>query len=369
MREPIRILHVLGGLTLGGAESRIMDLYRNLDRTEIQFDFLVHSAKEQHFDKEIEVLGGNIYRIPRFKVYNWFSYRKALKQFFSEHKEFRAVHGHMTSTASIYLLIAKKAGIAITIAHARSAGVDSGLKGVITKILRYPLKYKADYCLACSKEAGEAVYGRRWADKGRVEVIPNAIAVEKYVYNAMTRKTLREELDIQDKLVIGHVGSFRMAKNHTFLIKVFEEIYKRRKDAVLFLVGAGELMENVKQQVTEAGLEKVVHFVGNKVDVSPYYQVMDYLVFPSFFEGLPGTVIEAQTAGLRCLISDAITKEVKITDLVDMYSLEQTAAEWAARILQGAVYERKSRFEDVQKAGFDIKTQIEKYKKIYELDK
>ena len=123
MKEPIRILHVLGGLSLGGAESRIMDLYRNIDRQEIQFDFLVHSSQKEHFDEEIEALGGRIYRVPRFKIYNLFDYKKAVNNFFDEHHEFRAVHGHMTSTASIYLPIAKASGIPITIGHARSAGV------------------------------------------------------------------------------------------------------------------------------------------------------------------------------------------------------------------------------------------------------
>ena len=212
MSEPIRILHVLGGLNLGGAESRIMDLYRNLDRNEIQFDFLVHSAAEQYFDKEVEKLGGRIYRVPQFKLYNLFSYKRALRRFFAEHHEFRTVHGHMTSTASVYLPIAKKAGVPITIAHSRSAGVSGGLKGIATKWLRRSLKHRADYCLACSKEAGEAVFGKKWVEQGKVEVIPNAIDASKYVFDEEKRRKMREDLEIQDKFVIGHVGSFREPK-------------------------------------------------------------------------------------------------------------------------------------------------------------
>ena len=245
--NPIRVLHVLGTTNLGGAESRIMELYRCIDRRKVQFDFLVHSAKEEHFDKEILALGGNVYRIPRFKIYNWFHYKKALKHFFAEHKEFRAVHGHMTSTASIYLPIAKKAGVPITLAHARSAGVPGGLKGILTKWLRSSLKKKTDYCLACSKEAGEAVFGKKWSDKGRVEVIPNAIAAKKYVYDESIRNAMRAELGVEDKLVIGHVGSFREPKNHVFLIQIFAEIYKKRPDAVLLLLGEGALMEQIKK--------------------------------------------------------------------------------------------------------------------------
>lgn len=365
MEEPIRILHVLGGLALGGAESRIMDLYRNIDRQEIQFDFLVHSSQKEHFDEEIETLGGRIYRVPRFKVYNICSYRRAIKSFFAAHHEFRAVHGHMTSTASIYLPIAKKAGVPITIGHARSAGDAPGLKGLITKLIRYPLKYRADYCLACSKKAGETVYGKRWVKKGKVEVIPNAIDAGKYVYNESARTELRNRMGLADKFVIGHVGSFRVAKNHTFLIQIFEQIYQKRNDAILILLGEGSLMEGIRQQVLEAGLSDVVWFLGNKSDVDSYYQIMDYLVFPSLYEGLPGSIVEAQTSGLRCLVSDAVTSEVGITDLVEFYSLDRTAQEWAAHILETADYIRESRLDNIKRAGFDIRAQAARYSEIY----
>lgn len=365
MKEPVRVLHVLGGLSLGGAESRIMDLYRNIDREKLQFDFLVHSGKEEHFEKEIAVLGGNVYRIPRFKVYNWFGYKKALRDFFAAHHEFAAVHGHMTSTASIYLPIAKKAGIPVTIGHARSAGVPAGLKGFLTKCIRYSLKYRTDYCLACSRAAGEAVYGKKWVEKGKVEVIPNAIDAEKYAYDENVRKMRREKLGVADKLVIGHVGSFREPKNHKFLLEIFAEIHRQREAAVLLLLGDGALVETVKKQTAKLGLEKVVFFLGNQSEISPYYQAFDYLVFPSLFEGLPGTVIEAQTSGLRCLISDAITTEVGITELVTFYSLEKTAGEWADYVLKHCDYKRADRLSEVKKAGFGIESQIERYKEIY----
>lgn len=365
MKEPIRILHVLGGLSLGGAESRIMDLYRSTDRQKMQFDFLVHSSKKEHFDEEIEALGGRIYRIPRFKVYNWFSYKGALKRFFAQHHEFRAVHGHMTSTAAIYLPIAKKAGVPIVIGHARSAGVAGGLKGLLTKWLRRPLKHRADYCLACSREAGEAVYGKKWVDAGRVEVIPNAIDAAKYEYDENVRNEMRQGLGLSDKLVIGHVGSFREAKNHVFLIQIFAEIYKKRKDAVLLLLGDGTLRETIEKQVSEAGLTQAVRFLGNQAKVSPYYQAMDYLVFPSLYEGLPGTVIEAQAAGLRCLVSDAVTKEAGVTELAEFFSLQKAASEWAAHVVENCGYERKSRLSDIQKAGFDISAQAARYEEIY----
>ena len=365
MKEPVRILHVLGGLSLGGAESRIMDLYRSIDREKMQFDFLVHSSGEEHFDKEIKSLGGNVYRIPRFKVYNWFGYRKALKRFFAAHHDFRAVHGHMTSTASIYRPIAKRAGVPLAIAHVRSAGVPAGIKGIVTRILRLPLKYKADYCLACSKDAAISAYGRRWVKKGRTEVIPNAIDAKKYVYDAAVREEMRRRLKLEGKFVIGHVGSFRSPKNHVFLLQIFFEIYKRQKNAVLLLLGEGVLMETVKKRAEELGIAQAVFFLGNQAEVSRYYQAFDYLLFPSLYEGLPGTVVEAQTAGLRCLISDTITQEVGITDLTTFYSLQKTAAEWADYIIAHSAYERTGRLLEVKRAGFDIEEQAKRYQEIY----
>lgn len=365
MSEPIRILHVLGGLSLGGAESRIMDLYRSIDKEKIQFDFLIHTDKEQYFEKEIEELGGKVYRVPRFKVYNWFSYKRDLKQFFSHHKEFAVVHGHMTSTASIYLDYAKKEGHAVTISHARSAGVEGGFKGIVVRLLRKRLVEKSDYCLSCSGKAAEAVFGAENFKQGKVRVIPNAIQGDKYRYNELKRQDCRDELGLFDKFVVGHVGSFRPAKNHEFLIKIFKEIHKIHNNAVLLLVGGGELMEQIKEQVKETGLSDCVIFAGVKSDVSPYYQAMDCLVFPSLFEGLPGTVIEAQVSGLPCAISDTITEEVVLTDLVKTFSLSDAPEVWAKWVVEQEGRERKDRLKEVQAAGFDMRSQVAEYEKLY----
>lgn len=227
MSEPTRILHVLGGVGLGGAESRIMDLYRKIDKNKIQFDFLIHTQEVGYFEEEIKALGGNIYRLPRFKGYNLFAYQRAIQSFFASHTEFGAVHGHMTSTASLYLPIARKMGVPITIAHARSAGTDPGLKGVITRILRKNLSKKTDVCFACSTEAARAVFGEKSTEIGRVKILPNAIVTSDFHFQQKIREQLREELDLQDKFVVGHVGRFHYAKNHTFLLEVFQKLLLR----------------------------------------------------------------------------------------------------------------------------------------------
>lgn len=232
--QPIRVLQVLGGTNLGGAESRVMDLYRSMDRTRVQFDFAVHTAEKGFFDDEIRALGGNIYALPRFRGYNLPAYRRAWKLFFAEHPGYAFVHGHMTSTASVYLPAAKRAGVPVTAAHARSAGVDGGLKGVLTRLMRLPLWKRADYCLAASALAGEAVFGKKAVKQGKVIVLPNAIAASKYAYDPVKREKLRAELGVGDGLVLGHVGRFHPCKNHGFWSRCLRRCAHRSRTAICF---------------------------------------------------------------------------------------------------------------------------------------
>jgi glycosyltransferase involved in cell wall biosynthesis len=366
-QNPIRVLNVLGTIELGGAESRVMELYRAIDKDKVQFDFLIHNDVNGHYSEEIKSLGGRIYSVPRFKVVNYFAYKKALKSFFREHNDYAAVQGHMTSTASIYLPIAKKAGIPLTIAHARSAGVDQGIRGIVTKIIRYPLKNKADFLFTCSKEAGIAVYGKRAVSGGKVWTIPNTISADRFCYNESVRNEVRKELGIEDKFVIGHVGRFSFMKNHTYLIDIFNEICKQRKDAVLVLIGKGELEDEVRKKAENLGLKDKVYFLGRKSDVERYYQAFDYFVFPSTFEGFPGSVAEAQTCGLLCLVSDKITKEVALTELVTYKSIDEPAINWAMEILKnaGKAMIRKDHSDIIKDKDFDVKSQAIKLENFY----
>ena len=363
---PVRVLQVLGGTSLGGAESRVMDSYRHLDRSRIQFDFCVHSQEEGFFDKEIESLGGHIYRVPRFQVVNWLAYRKAWKDFFREHPGYVAVHGHMTSTASIYLPIAKAAGVPLTIAHARSAGVDPGLKGAMTRFLRRNLGKKADVCLTCSRLAGEAVFGKKMVEAGRVTTVPNAIDAREFAFSEKKRKQKRTELGIGgQEFVIGHVGRFGHMKNHAFLLDVFAEICRKVPDSRLLLVGEGGLMDSVREKAASLGLSDRVIFTGNQAQVADFYMAMDFFVFPSIFEGLPGSVIEAQAAGLRCLVSDSVTDEVLITPLAQARSLSDKASVWAQNVLERRSYEREQMEQAIKEAGFDVSDQVKFLEKLY----
>lgn len=370
MKTPIHVLHVLGGVGLGGAESRIMDLYRQMDREQIQFDFLVHQSdtsvrKPQFYDEEIQSMGGHIYVLPKFKVYNYFSYRKAVKAFFAAHREFRVVQGHMTSTAGIYLPIAKKAGIPVTVAHARNAGVVKGLKGLATRFFRRGLAKKADYCFACSALAGQDVFGGEAMNAGRVKIIHNAVDVDRFTYNEKARQETRAQLGISDELVLGHVGRFEYQKNHPYLLDVFAAVCRERPDACLLLLGDGEDRAAMEEKSRQLGVADRVHFLGNRGDVARFYQAMDIFLLPSFFEGLPGVLVEAQAAGLRCLVSDTVTGEAKATDLVTYLSIGEPPARWAKEILKQADYDRRDTAQEMRAAGFDVRTQAEGYCRFY----
>lgn len=385
MGEAVRVLHVLGNTNLGGAESRIMDLYRHTDRNRVQFDFLVHSGEEGFYEKEIRELGGRIFRVPRFRIYNYFSYRKALKEFFQEHHEFALVQGHMTSTAAIYLPVAKKAGVKKTAAHARSAGVDKGLKGIMTRFLRRNLADKADYLFTCSELAGISVYGEKAVREGKTIFIPNAIDCAGFTFDPKKRKKMREELGLTDALIIGHVGRFHYAKNHEYLLRVFAELCQMGTGAGgstaetgadqnyhLILLGEGPLMEDTRKLAEELGVADRAHFLGNHKNIADYYQAMDYFVYPSRYEGMPGTIVEAQASGLPCLMSDTICREVIATELVETMSIEKEPKVWAEELqrrIDALVSKQENREKYAAKmaaAGFDVQAQAERMMRFYE---
>lgn len=377
----MRVLQVLGTVGLGGAESRVMDIYRHMDREKIQFDFLVTEGTVDHYSGEIESLGGRVYHLPSFRVYNYFKYVKACRRFFSEHvkdgeSEYAAVHGHMTSTAAIYLPIAKEYKVPLTIAHARSAGVDPGIKGKVTRFLRRNLKKKCDLMLACSDEAGDSVFGK----DSRYKFVPNAVDMSEYAYDEIARFEVRQRYDIGDKLLVGHVGSFRYAKNHEFILEVFACLHKSYPNSVLMLVGDGELRSATENKAAELGISDSVIFTGDRKPVSMYYQAFDVLLFPSRYEGMPGTVVEAQASGLPCVISSSVTEQVIFTDRVRRLPLSLSANRWADAVVKAwtdsgktaadrAIYRGNVRAlsgGSLSSTIYDVRQQVGFYEKLYE---
>ena len=382
MNQQTIVLHVVGRLDIGGAESRIMDLYRNIDRQKVQFVFCQHTTDRCAFEDEVESLGGKVYHVPRFNVKNYFTYKKAWKDFFKAHPEIKVVQGHMTSTAAIYLPIAKKAGVEVTIAHARSAGVDPGIKGKITRFLRRNLYEKCDYRFTCSEMAGEAVFGDQNLIQKKAIFIPNAIEVDRFKFDKETRELIRYEFGISNKFVIGHVGRFSHMKNHKYMLQILEQCIKIEKEknlpeTVLMFLGDGEMKEEIMEQAVAMGISSRVLFMGNKRDVYRYYQAMDYFLLPSLYEGLPGTAIEAQASGLPGIMSDTVTREAVVTDLLQMRSIKEEPILWAEEIMKtsqtttGIVLEgnqadnRCNYAQVVKQASFDVKEQAKRMQEFY----
>ena len=354
----IRVLQVLHGMDCGGAETMIMNLYRHIDRSKIQFDFLVHTTKKCFFDDEIKKLGGNIYYVPYYKVINGKQYKIALNQFFVSHPEIKIVHGHLGSCAHIYLQIAKQYGcFAIAHSHSTKPKVFS-LKNPLYRFFTYRTRQIADYFLGCSKDAVEYRFGNKIAHSDRCFILKNAIDSKKFIYSDQNRTEIRSEFAIRkEDFVIGHIGRMDKGKNQTFLVDVFHSIYKKNRNSHLILVGSGFLRKELEQKVEQLGLKENVIFAGVRADAAKILSAMDVFVFPSLFEGLGIVAIEAQTAGLHVVCSDTIPKEVGVTSLIEFRSLNEPAKTWANAIIKySEPYVRLNMQQKIIKAGYDIQT-------------
>lgn len=346
----IRILHVVPNMQAGGLETLIMNWYRNIDRTKVQFDFLVHYQGEFFYDKEIRELGGKIYHLSVRDDGNMIKYIKDLDRFFAEHTEYKIVHGHMESTGYFYFRAAKKHGVPVRIAHSHNSATEPTLKGFVKGLMLKGFPLHATNFFACSDIAGRFMFGNR-----NFIVMKNAIEPYKFRFDAQIRRKLRKELGVEGKFVVGHVGRFCTQKNHRFLMEVFHKLHEDNADAVLLLVGKGELLDEVKEKVRSLGLEDCVKFLGVRDDVNHLYQAMDVFLFPSLFEGLGIVAIEAQTAALMTVCSSEVPGEADISDYFISLPLEHSAEQWAACVNQfSGGYERKDTTELVADAGYDI---------------
>lgn len=349
MDQPIRVLHVVTYMGRGGLETMIMNYYRHIDRSKVQFDFLVHRDFRADYDDEIEALGGKIYRLPRLIPWSK-SYHKALDAFFDNHPEYRIVHVHQDCLSAIILKAAKKHGIPVRIAHSHSSNQDKNLKYLIKLFYKRQIPSNATQLFACGKEAGD------WMFSGApYRIINNAIDAKSYSFCEERRDQMREKLGIGvNVFVVGHVGRFNTVKNHTFLLDVFAAVHERNPDSRLLLVGDGDLRAEMEQKAERLGLLAYVIFTGIRSDVPDVMQAMDCFVFPSLYEGLPLTLIEAQAAGLPCIVSDGVPDECDKTGLVECISLREDAMVWADRILQYGIPSRPDTCGDLVRCGYDI---------------
>lgn len=352
MDNKIRVLHVVGRMDCGGTESLLMSILRVVDKEKFQYDFVEQTMDKCDHDDEIISLGSKIYRCPKIALNNIKDYRLWWRKFFKEHPEYRIIHGHSHGSAPIYIDEANRAG-RITIFHCHNP-YEKNLKGAVSFIWQYPLRKKPDYLFACSADAGRSLFGK----KSQFDVIKNGIQTEKFLWNKEIRQQVRKIYNLKDEFVVGNVARFVDQKNHKFLIDIFREILKKKENSRLMLVGYGELEEEIKEKVKSLGIEDKVIFTGVKNNVNELLQAMDVFVLPSLFEGLGIVNIEAQAAGVPCFVSDKVVpKDVRITDLLEFISLNDSPKIWADRVIDGYLQknERNNMYEEIVKSGFDIK--------------
>ena len=357
---PIRVLHVVTYMGRGGLETMIMNYYRHIDRTKVQFDFLVHRSFEADYDSEILSLGGKIYHLPNLNPFSR-NYLNHLNQFFKEHSEYKIVHCHLDCMAGIPLKAAEKNGVPVRIAHSHISNQTKDKKYLLKLLYKRMIPKYSTKRFACGEEAG------RWMFNGaEFEVMNNAIDTSLYLVNKKTGLEVRKELGIpEEAVVIGHVGRFAPPKNHTFIVDCFNELLKEKMNAYLLLVGEGELKQEIVTKVSGLGISDHVIFAGLRTDVNRMLQAMDVFLFPSLYEGLPVSLIEAQAAGLPCLISDKVPIECKKTDLVYQYSLKDNASKWVEYIERALYIQKKNTQKQIAENGFDIKVNAEKLQNFY----
>ena len=356
MDQPIRILQCVTIMNRNGLENRLMDIYRNIDRSVIQFDFMTNRTEDGEFDEEIKQLGGRVYHMSRIAPKTFFRYIGELHTFFRQHPEYKIVHSHLNTLSTWPLLMAKRAKVPVRIAHSRNASMDRNFKMVYKAFSRLFINRQATDRFACSKAAGIWLFGKKQVEKENFHVIPNAIQLERFLYSEEKRHEMRTELGIGEKeLAIVCVARFSHQKNHTYLLRVFQEIQNRKPESKLYLVGQGELEQDIRDQVAKLGLQNHVRFLGSRSDVGSVLTAMDAFLFPSFYEGFGTVIIEAQCSALPMLASDSIPSETKLCDSVEFASIKEKPAIWADKIL--ALIEKNERKDNsalIQEKGYDI---------------
>lgn len=347
----IRVLQVFSMMNRGGSETMIMNYYRNMDRTKVQFDFVVHTDKKCAYDDEIKSLGGQIFYVPFFKGYNLYSYQKAWNIFFQTHSQYKVIHIHYFTIAGLILPIAKKYNLSVRIVHSHiSTDSVPFLRLLRLHLLRPWAILHATDRFACSADAGVFFFR-----KHDFVIMNNAIDAEKFIFSSLLRNEKRSELGLKGKFVIGHIGRFQTQKNHSFIIDIFKEVCVLNKNAVLVLVGEGSLKKSIMEKVSLLGLTDKVIFTGVRSDIPELLQAMDVFLFPSLYEGLGIVAVESQAAGLRTIISDNLPKEVYVTKLCEGVSLNEKPKVWAEKV-NGCDnnYQHEDTFVEMCKAGYDI---------------
>lgn len=363
--QPIRVAQIMGKWIGGGVESVVMNYYRHINRTQIQFDFICDDDSTDIPYEEIEKLGGKVILIPPYQKV--FKYHNALKKVLKD-GNYKIVHSHINTLSVFSLFAAKCAGVPVRIAHSHSTtNKKEKKKNLLKQVLRPFSRLCATDYMCCSELAGRWLFGNKEYNKGNVYLLNNAIDLDQFKYDEKVRKEKRKELNISDDtLVIGHVGRFVEQKNHRFLIDIFNEVHKEKKNSILLLAGQGPLMDEIKEKVIKLELEDNVIFLGQRNDINELYQAMDLFLFPSLYEGLGMVVVEAQVSGLSCVVSTAVPQIAKVTDGIIFINLDSQLKKWTDEIIKNLnKVDRKNIIFTYEIKKYDIEKESKKLEKKY----
>lgn len=346
----IRVLQIIGSLERGGAETFLVNLYRNIDRTKVQFDFAIYNdPTENGYYQEVMDMGAKVFILPSKSKGIVESFKAVQKTVRENH--YKMVWRYTDSCfGAIDLLAAKSAGASELILNSRNTYTDNIPQRIIHYMLKPFLPFFVTKNYACGIQAGKWMFGRR-----PYEVMNNGVEVEKFLYNEEIRNQHRQEFGLQDKVVVGHIGRFHPAKNHKLIIEIYEKFREKISNSVLILIGMGNLLPTIKELVQEKGLEEDVLFLGSRSDVPEMLQMMDIFIMPSLFEGFPRAFLEAQAAGLPCVVSAAISQEVDVTGNVSFVDLDAPVEVWADKLAEKCGSKTEDNIELLREAGYDIK--------------
>lgn len=355
-----RLLCMVSAMNAGGAETFLMKIYRNLDRTKYQMDFCVNSSTNL-YEKEILDMGGRIFVVPpkSQSIIGWY---KETKKVVRDNKYHYVIRVCEHSLAALDLLVARLGGADHLIMRSSNTSSGGKISGFLHKVFKFLAISVPTVKIAPSTEAAEYTFGKRCVSRGDVLILHNAIDTDVFHFDPVGREHIREEFNLTDKYVVGHVGRFNKQKNHEFLIDIFSELQKKKPESRLVLVGAGDLEEQIRKKVCSLDLEPFVVFAGVRKDVPQLMSAFDVFLFPSLYEGMPNTVIEAQATGLPCVISNTITREANITGLVNYVSLNNVE-DWINGVEDTKIADRSNMKKIVYEQKYDIASQVEVFTK------
>lgn len=363
----IRVLHELGELDGGGVAKLLFDYYSNMDKEHIHFDFIISDYnREGIYEKPLRDMGCEIYRLPRFKK-DRIGFLRRMEEVVKNGR-YDIVHSHLGARGVFLAYYGKKYGVKKRIVHSHLAIRRRTLYAKLNNaFFTFLAEHYATHLFACGRDAGIIQWGEKNSKNGKIHIMRNAIDIEKFKFSDVMRDKKRKELGVQDKFVIGIVGRLSEQKNHPFLFRVYKEVLKMRNDTVLLVVGRGVEDEKIKKLADDMGIMEQTIFLGVRNDVPDLLNAFDLFVLPSLYEGLPVVLVETQANGLRSIVSDRITDEMNVTDLIEVLPIDNTEKEWAEKIINAKsdTINRDKYAEQMAKAGYDIRVESLKIQDFY----